>query len=207
MRLDRAVFVHDPTDLPPFVNPVGKQSRNPSHIWYRSCSGIWQTVWLESVPTNHVSKLDIAAGMHGTVTATVHSNKTVPVEISVLDDDGKVVGGGRGNSNSEFEFTVDSPKLWSPDSPTLYNLTVKLGDDVVSSYTGFRTVSRGEVDGVQRPLLNGEFVFQFGTLDQGFWPDGLYVPPNLEALVFDLKALKSYGMNMVRKHVSVALQY
>lgn len=204
--MNRTVFVHDPTDLPPFVNPTGKQSRNPSHIWYRSCSGIWQTVWLESVPANYVTKLDVAAGMHGTVTATVHSNQTVPVEISVLDDHGKLVGSGRGKSNSEFEFTVDSPKLWSPDSPVLYNLTVKLGDDVVSSYTGFRTVSRGVVDGIQRPLLNGKFVFHFGTLDQGFWPDGIYLAPNLEALVFDLKTLKKYGMNMVRKHVSVALQ-
>jgi hypothetical protein len=81
-------------------------------------------------------------------------------------------------------------------------VTVTLGDDVVSSYTAFRTVSRGEVNGIQRPLLNGEFVFQFGTLDQGYWPDGLYTPPNREAMEYDLKMLKDLGFNMLRKHVN-----
>lgn len=140
--------------------------------------------------------------MDGKVTVTVHSNQTAPVDISVLGPDGKTVGKGHGQSNSEFKFNVDSPDLWTPDSPTLYNLTVSLGKDVVSSYTGFRTISRGEVEGVERPLLNGEFVFHFGTLDQGYWPDGIYLAPNLEAMIFDLKLLKKYGMNMVRKHVS-----
>lgn len=93
--------------------------------------------------------------------------------------------------------------MWWPESPTLYNLTVTLGDsDRVSSYTGFRTVSKGEVEGVTRHLLNGEFVFQFGTLDQGYWPDGLHTPPNREAMEYDLKLLKDLGFNMVRKHVS-----
>lgn len=92
--------------------------------------------------------------------------------------------------------------MWTPDSPTLYNVSVTLGDDVISSYTAFRTVSRGEVNGIQRPLLNGEFVFQFGTLDQGYWPDGLYTPPNREAMEYDLKMLKDLGFNMLRKHVS-----
>lgn len=76
-----------------------------------------------------------------------------------------------------------------------------LGNDQINSYTAFRTVSRGEVNGIERPLLNGEFVFQFGTLDQGYWPDGLYTPPNREAMEYDLKMLKDLGFNMVRKHV------
>lgn len=79
---------------------------------------------------------------------------------------------------------------------------MKLGNDKVQSYTGFRTISKGEVDGVVRPLLNGEFVFMFGTLDQGYWPDGLYTPPTKEAMVYDLEVLKKLGFNMVRKHVS-----
>lgn len=77
-----------------------------------------------------------------------------------------------------------------------------MGEDEISSYTGFRTISKGMVKGVQRPLVNGEFVFLFGTLDQGYWPDGLYTPPTLDAMVYDLKMLKSLGFNMVRKHVS-----
>lgn len=102
---------------------------------------------------------------------------------------------------------MGSPKLWTPNDPYLYNITVTMGDDEVASYTGFRTLSTGMVDGVQRPLLNGEFVFLMGTLDQGYWPDGLYLPPNREAMIYDLKMLKDLGFNMVRKHVSNLVTY
>lgn len=102
-----------------------------------------------------------------------------------------------------MQFDVDSPKLWSPDSPNLYNITVNMDGDEIKSYTGFRTIAKGDVDGVERPVLNGEFIFQFGTLDQGFWPDGIYTPPNREAMTYDLKVLKKLGFNMVRKHVSL----
>ncbi|KAL6830249.1 glycoside hydrolase family 2 protein [Trichoderma camerunense] len=198
-----AVFVHDPTDLD--VIPIGKQTRNPSHIFYRSCSGIWQSVWLESVPSNHITQLDVAAGMDGTVSVTVHSSNKqgASAKVSVIGLDGHVIASQKGPSDEEFKFKVRQPKLWSPSSPTLYNLTVTLGEDEVSSYTGFRTISSGKVKGVQRPLLNGEFTFMFGTLDQGFWPDGLYVPPNRKAMVYDLKMLKGLGFNTVRKHIKV----
>lgn len=125
--------------------------------------------------------------------------------MSVIGLDGRTIASHNGPSDEEFKFKVKHPKLWSPSSPILYNLTVTLGEDEVSSYTGFRTISSGKVKGVQRPLLNGEFTFMFGTLDQGFWPDGLYVPPNREALVYDLKMLKGLGFNTVRKHVSSPL--
>ncbi|KAI9151981.1 putative beta-glucuronidase [Paramyrothecium foliicola] len=198
------VFVRDPTDAE--LIPVGKQVRRPSHIFYRSCSGIWQQVWLERAPSDHITQLDVAAASNGTVTATVHSSgkNEAPVEISIVGQDGTVIASHTGTADSKLEFVVESPDLWSPSSPTLYNLTVTLGDDdEVSSYTGFRTISIGEVDGVVRPLLNGEFVFQFGTLDQGYWPDGLHTPPNREAMIYDLKLLKDLGFNMVRKHIKV----
>ena len=117
--------------------------------------------------------------------------------------DGKKVATHKGPTDTPFQFTVSSPKLWSPDSPTLYDVTVKLGKDKVESYIGFRTISRGKVNGVERPLLNGEFIFMFGTLDQGYWPDGLYTPPSREAMVYDLRMLKELGFNTVRKHVSI----
>ncbi|KAK5998715.1 Putative beta-glucuronidase-like protein [Cladobotryum mycophilum] len=198
-----AVFVHDPTDID--MIPIGKQTRNPSHIFYRSCSGIWQSVWLESAPSDHITQLDVAAGMDGTVTVTAHSsgNGGAPVEVSIIGHSGRKIASGKGSSDQEFKFKVQKPDLWSPNSPTLYNLTVSMGDDEVSSYTGFRTISKGLVNGIQRPLLNGEFVFMFGPLDQGFWPDGLYTPPNREAMVYDLKVLKKLGFNMIRKHIKV----
>ncbi|KAG5926363.1 hypothetical protein E4U42_003397 [Claviceps africana] len=198
-----SVYVLDPTDLD--VIPRGKQTRNPSHIFYRSCSGIWQTVWLESAPSNHITQLDVSAGRAGDVTMAVHSSakQGTQVKVAVVDTKGEVVAEATGPSDKEFKFVVSSPRLWSPSTPTLYNLTVTMGNDRVQSYTGFRTISSGVVEGVQRPLLNGEFVFLFGTLDQGYWPDGLYTPPNREAMIYDLKMLKSLGFNMIRKHVKV----
>lgn len=127
------------------------------------------------------------------------------MQVDVLDQDGSVLATGQGTAGSTISFDAAGVEAWSPDSPTLYNLTVTLGDDKVSSYTGFRTVSKGDVDGIPRPLLNGEFVFKFATLDQGFWPDGLHTPPSYEAMVFDLQELKKLGFNTVRKHVSVLM--
>ncbi|KAI0148836.1 glycoside hydrolase family 2 protein [Xylariaceae sp. FL1272] len=198
------VDVFDPTE-DDYNIPFGKQRNHPSHIFYTSCSGIWQSVWLESVPTEHVTQLDVAAGMDGKVNVTVNTNKgsKEAVTVTITDEHGKKVGRGSGKANQPFTFTVNSPDLWSPESPTLYNLTVTAGDDTVESYTGFRTISSGMVNGIQRPLLNDEFFFHFGTLDQGFWPDGIYTPPNYEAMVFDLKQLKDLGFNMVRKHIKV----
>ena len=92
------------------------------------------------------------------------------MQIAVIDrKTNKTVATHNGASNVQCTFSVPSVSLWSPDSPTLYDITVTFGDDEVSSYTGFRTISRGVVNGIERPLLNGEFIFQFGTLDQGFW--------------------------------------
>ncbi|PNY28722.1 Beta-glucuronidase [Tolypocladium capitatum] len=197
------VFVYDPTDSE--VIPVGKQTRNPRHIWYRSCSGIWQSVWMESVASDYVTQLDVSAGMDGTVAWTAHSSqkKGSPVKLSILDAHGHEVATQSGTSDEELKVKMSSPKLWSPSSPNLYNITVTMGDDEVHSYTGFRTISTGVVKGVQRPLLNGEFVFMFGTLDQGFWPDGGYTAPSREAMIYDLKMLKSLGFNMLRKHIKV----
>lgn len=128
--------------------------------------------------------------------------------MTIIDaESGKSVASHKGLSNQPFHFTVSSPKLWSPDSPNLYNITVTLGKEKIQSYTGFRTVSKGTVDGVVRPLLNGEFIFWFGTLDQGFWPDGIYTPPNREAMVYDIQMLKNLGFNMLRKHVCLLVPF
>jgi beta-galactosidase/beta-glucuronidase len=130
-------------------------------------------------------------------------NSSSPVSVSIFEpNSNKRVAHAKGNANSQLKFKVENPKLWSPDSPNLYDISVVLGEDKVTSYTGFRTISRGEIGGVQRPLLNGEFLFQMGTLDQGYWPDGIYTPPSVEAMVYDIKVLKRIGYNMLRKHVS-----
>ncbi|KAM3428230.1 hypothetical protein NHJ13734_008684 [Beauveria thailandica] len=197
------VFVYDPTDLE--MGPIGKQTRRPSHIFYRSCSGIWQPVWLERVPQNHIAGLDVTADMNGNVAFTVHSSgkNGTGVKLNLFDKHGKQVALSVGTSDTQVKFRIDSPNLWSPSSPYLYNITVSMGDDTISSYTAFRSIAVGNVQGIKRPLLNGKFTFLVGTLDQGYWPDGLYLPPNREAMVYDLKMLKSLGFNTVRKHIKV----
>ncbi|KAF2119323.1 glycoside hydrolase superfamily [Lophiotrema nucula] len=198
------VWVYDPTDTGDNQIPLGKQSLAQDHIFYTPCSGIWQTVWLESAPADYISQLDISADMNGKVNVTVLNggNSSVPVEVTVHKKDSTdVKATGKGTSGSTFQFTVDSPDLWSPDDPNLYNLTIKLGSDIVQSYTGFRTIEKGRVDGVLRFILNGEPIFPFGTLDQGFWPDGIYLAPTYEALTYDIKILKDIGYNMLRKHI------
>ncbi|KAH8930065.1 glycoside hydrolase family 2 protein [Atractiella rhizophila] len=207
------VFVHDPTDSGDHVIPIGKQSlrewrddRQPHHIFYRPCSGIWQEVFIEPVSANYITRLDLAASMDGTLNATVHTSWSTPkpVQISVHAKEATdVIASFNGTTDKPFTFRVQNFELWSPSNPNLHNITVTFGDDVVTSYTGFRTFARGEVQGVTRSLLNGEPIFMFGTLDQGFWPDGLYLPPNYEAMVYDLQVLKSLGFNMLRKHIKV----
>ena len=108
-----------------------------------------------------------------------------------------------GPAGQPIRLKVVSPKLWSPESPTLYPVTVQVGEDRATSYTGFRTISRGFVNGIARPLLNGKPIFIFATLDEGYWPDGIYVPPNREAMLYDLHLLKSLGFNTIRKHMKV----
>ncbi|TRM57270.1 glycoside hydrolase family 2 protein [Schizophyllum amplum] len=203
------VYVYDPTDA--ISNrPMGKQRVVPSHIFYVPCSGIWQTVSIEAVPsTEYITNIDLRAAADGSVNATIstsNNGSSTPVEITFIDpiDGSQTFFSTSGTANTPFSFKVDpAPATWSPESPTLYNVTVAVGDDVAQTYTGFRTVERATVAGVPRFVLNGNPVFQFGPLDQGYWPDGLHSPPSYEAMVFDLQYLKNLGMNFVRKHIKV----
>ncbi|KAJ7101606.1 glycoside hydrolase family 2 protein [Mycena crocata] len=203
------LFVYDPTDDHNGNIPVGKQRKVPSHIFYTPCTGIWQTVSLEAVPSaEYITDISLRASADGTVntTITTSANSSSPVSIAVLDptDNSKTIFTANGTANSPFSFTVSpAPQTWSPDAPNLYNLTVTVGNDTAQTYTGFRTVERKAIDGVQRFVLNGKPLFQFGPLDQGYWPDGLYTAPSYEAMVYDLKYLKNLGMNFLRKHVKV----
>jgi hypothetical protein len=183
--------------------PIGKQRRNPSGIWYTASSGIWQTVWLEPVAANHVTRLDttpdVAAGVLDLV---VQGTTGQQVRAEVLTG-GTVVGTANGTVGAHLRVPVPNARLWSPSDPFLYDLRVTLGTDTVTGYFGMRSLGKAVIGGVMRPLLNGKFVFQLGTLDQGFWPDGIYTAPTDEALRFDLERQKALGFNMVRKHIKV----
>jgi len=183
--------------------PIGKQRRNPSGIWYTASSGIWQTVWLEPVAANNITRLDTTPDVPAnTLDLVVQGTAGQQVRAEVLTG-GTVVGSVTGTVGAHLRVPVPNARLWSPSDPFLYDLRVTMGTDVVTGYFGMRSLGKAVVGGVMRPLLNGKFVYQLGTLDQGFWPDGSYTAPTDEALRFDLERQKALGFNMVRKHIKV----
>ena len=199
------VEVFDPTDLGGQAR--GKQKLKPGSIMYTPTTGIWQTVWLEPVGEAHIESLKIIPDLdEGCLRLTVMGAGTVE---AVASDGGKQVAKSSGAAGSELKLAISKPKLWSPDSPHLYDLRVCLKSrgkvvDAVTSYFGMRKVALGKDEkGVTRMMLNGKAVFQVGPLDQGFWPDGIYTAPTDEALRFDIAETKRLGFNTTRKHVKV----
>ncbi|MDE6305032.1 MAG: beta-galactosidase [Muribaculaceae bacterium] len=207
-----SVRVWDPTDRG--TQPRGKQVTKPHGIWYTPVTGIWQTVWMEPVPATHISALrtlpDIDAN---TLTVDVLDNAAsadgMMAEV-VVKKDGKTVASGRSINGNPVEVEMPADvALWSPSSPNLYDLDVTLYKngkpvDNVRSYAAMRKFStRRDDSGIVRLQLNNEDLFQFGPLDQGWWPDGLYTAPSHEALVYDIDKTKDWGFNMIRKHIKV----
>ncbi len=205
------VGVHDPTELEEPV--LGKQRLIPREIWYTSASGIWQTVWLEPVAAASIARLDMIPEVEGQVLKlTVQGTGTIDETVEVVASaDGVEVGRASGPVGSEVHIPVPQPRLWSPDDPFLYDLEVSLKRDDelvdrVTSYFGMRSVGLVQVGDYLRPVLNGEFVFQMGLLDQGYWPDGIYTAPTDEALRYDIEQAKALGYNLLRKHMKVEPQ-
>lgn len=231
------VSVWDPTDSGVEGVLNGKQTlRPPGGASYTATSGIWQTVWLESVPDSYVEKLRIVPDLDKGVLKLTVSARTVPhplkVQVVVSDQGRKVasVSADIGDEltpdvqrnlvtffkstasqvSTELEIPIPNPKTWSPDSPFLYDLSVRITDtdgkalDTVSSYFAMRSVKLGhDTDGNPRLLLNGQPILMPGALDQGFWPDGVYTAPTDDALKFDIQWAKKLGLNTVRKHVKI----
>jgi len=196
------VNVWDPTDFG--TQPRGKQVDNPSGIFYTSVSGIWQTVWLEPVGSSCITGIKAVSDIQTrTVVFTIQAEGGTSDKVTIQCKALRAKVSGR--TGEPIAMSVSKAKLWSPDAPTLYPITVKLASgDTVQSYFAMRKTSVGkDKDGIMRMMLNDEFIFQHGPLDQGWWPDGLYTAPTDAALQYDLKMLKSMGFNMLRKHVKV----
>ncbi|MEU6455136.1 LamG-like jellyroll fold domain-containing protein [Streptomyces sp. NPDC047065] len=199
------------TDTGGANQPMGKQSRNPGGIFYTQSSGIWQTVWMEPVARasvdNVVTTPDIDTSSLAVTVESGDASDQARVEAVARDKRGKVVGKVSGPANEKLRLPVAKQHLWSPDDPYLYDLDVKLVDgrstDRVGGYFGMRKISVEKVGGFPKLVLNGKPVFSLATLDQGFWPDGLYTAPSDDALAFDLEAHKKLGFNAVRKHIKV----
>ncbi len=202
------VGVADPTDTG--TQPRGKQVLKPHGIFYTAVTGIWQTVWLEPVPKRYVSLLEITPRLdHKTIRVIAHENMVGYSRVRILDGD-KEVSAVECHNQTFADVPVWEPKLWSPEHPFLYGVEVELFDDngqlidKVTSYAGMRKMEvKKDAEGINRLWLNDKAVFQYGPLDQGWWPDGLYTPPTDEAMKYDIEMTKKFGMNMIRKHVKV----
>ncbi|MEE2771389.1 MAG: sugar-binding domain-containing protein [Bacteroidota bacterium] len=204
------VKVWDPSDEGP--QPRGKQVKNPEGIWYTPVTGIWQTVWLEPVAEKSLQNLSFTPDIdNNTVKVSAEGNNSAygdMIEVVVYDGN-KEISTTKSSLDQEFSIHVNDPKLWSPDSPFLYRTEVKLisnGEvqDEVKSYFAMRKISsKRDENGIIRMQLNNEDIFQYGPLDQGWWPDGLYTAPTDEALKYDIVRTKELGFNMIRKHVKV----
>ncbi len=204
------VRVWDPGDSS--YQPRGKQVSEPGGIWYTSVTGIWQTVWLEPVPSNHLTNIKTTPDIdNNLVTIEAKSSKAAPgdyFEVNISGN-GTMVATGKASVTEVLDIHIDSPELWSPEHPFIYDMELILFSggketDRVKSYFAMRKISTARDEyGIMRLQLNNENYFPMGTLDQGWWPDGLYTAPSDEALLFDIQATKDMGFNMIRKHVKV----
>ena len=204
------VKVWDPTSDSSI--PRGKQVTNPNGIWYTPVSGIWQTVWLEPVNNKHIVGITPIANIDNNnlkvKVCTKNTESSDIVEVK-LKDNNKVIASAKGVVGQTLDIAIPNAKLWSPESPFLYDLDVTLIErgksvDKVSSYAAMRKVSKKrDANGIIRIQLNNKDIFHFGPLDQGWWPDGLYTAPTDEALKYDIVKTKDFGYNMIRKHVKV----
>lgn len=188
------VRVKDPSDTK--EQERGKQKIKRGGIWYTPQSGIWQSVWAEKTPKDYIKGIKITPDLTG---FSISLDKTGDGECELKLDDKTY-----NFSSGETRIEIEKPHLWSPDDPYLYHFSVTFGDDTVFSYVGLRTFGTGEDEkGVKRLMLNGKPYFHHGVLDQGYWDGGLYTPPSDEAMVDDIKLVKSMGFNTLRKHIKV----
>ncbi|WP_158614095.1 PA14 domain-containing protein [Cellulomonas sp. PhB143] len=209
---DVTVIVTDTTG----DQPKGKQMAHPTGLSYTSTSGIWQTVWLEPVQPVHVDSLEVTPQLSDagdSLAVTVQApgaSKHARVQVTAYDKAGHRAGETSGTANERLTVAVPKAHRWTPDDPYLYTLKATLKDgpskDAVGSYVGIRSVGIKQIDGKSRIVLNGEQTFLLATLDQGFWPDGIYTAPTEEALNWDIQTTKDLGFNTIRKHIKVEPQ-
>ena len=202
--------VWDPSDAGP--QPRGKQVLKPRGIWYTPTTGIWQTVWLEPLPAAAIERLtivpDIDKGTVSVAAVTIGRAEGLRLRATIAEEK-LPVASAEGPAARPLTITVPMPRLWSPNNPFLYDLSVTLREgrrtlDAVTSYFGMRKIALGKDEkGFVRMLLNGQFVFQIGPLDQGYWPDGIYTAPTDGALRYDIEMTRHLGFNVTRKHVKI----
>ena len=190
---ENEIIIRCSDDLRDTTFPYGKQSLKRGGMWYTPVSGIWQTVWLESVPEQYIENLDIQVTLDS---ATI----TVTPALS-----GKILLDGKAYplTDGKAVITPDNPRHWSPEDPYLYRFSIETEYDRVESYFALRTIEIKEINGTPRLCLNGKPYFFHGLLDQGYWSDGIYSPACPACFEEDILKMKELGFNTLRKHIKV----
>lgn len=174
----------------------GKQRTKRGGIWYSPQSGIWQSVWLESTPSDYIPSVRITPNLDDSTVDFVFPSD-ISVQKLVYDGDELIA------DTTDNRIYIPNVKTWSPESPFLYRVVLKYGNDKVDTYFGMRKFSVANVDGVPRFMLNNKPYFFNGLLDQGYYPDGYLTPPANEAMEYDVLQVKSWGFNTLRKHIKI----
>ena len=191
----------DITDHLDHKYPYGKQKKNRGGMWYTPVSGIWQTVWIESLPQKYIRGIKITPDLQGIRLEIDGDDQAYDIQIKSRSD-----GSGQSLTTQEksLYIKIQNPKLWSPESPELYDLTIQGSQDKIQSYFGLRTLGISpDSQGYQRLLLNGKPYFFNGVLDQGYWPQGIFLPNNEKGWENDILAMKKLGFNTLRKHIKI----
>ncbi len=175
--------------------PYGKQTRQRGGMWYTPVSGIWQTVWLESVPKNYIRSLKITPSIDS-VSIKIFGGEDK--KRLILEDGDEFIFSG-----DEITLTPKEIRLWSPETPNIYNFKLECGEDEIESYFALRKIEVKEISGIPRLCLNGKAYLFNGLLDQGYFPDGLFLPATYDGYRDDILLAKSMGFNMLRKHIKV----
>ena len=197
LRDENILEVRAINDFEDFILPYGKQRRKRGGMWYTPASGIWQTVWLESVPGNYIKSVEIKTNL---TSAGFIIEGAQNGEIKIFTPDGELIIPFK---NGQCKVTLENPKLWSPEEPYLYYCTVTTDEDTVETYFALRTLEIAEVKGISRTLLNGRPYFFHGLLDQGYFSDGIFTPADMCLYEQDIKTAKALGFNMLRKHIKI----
>ena len=187
------------TDNLSHVYPYGKQKKNRGGMWYTPVTGIWQSVWLESVPKDYIEAIEITPYLDK-ISVNVYS-EAESFEVSIFYKGSLVYEGGF--DEKSFIIPIENAKLWSPEEPNLYDIVIRTYNDEIESYFGLRTVSIAKVDGVKRILLNEKPYFFNGVLDQGYFPEGIFTPNTEADYEADILRLKKLGINTIRKHIKI----
>lgn len=185
-------------DLSPLY-PLGKQRTDRGGMWYTPVSGIWGSVWIESVPSDYIKSIEITPSLKGI---------TLNIDSEALNFDVEIYARGSLIFKDEYDdpyihIDINDPVLWTPDNPFLYDIIISTPTDRVKSYFGLRTVTIRKVNGVPRILLNEKPFFFHGVLDQGYFPEGIYTPNTESDYEEDIMRLKSLGINTIRKHIKI----